>query len=168
MTMDEVRAIKDRSPAGKSGPWVTDFNEMGKKTVMRRHSKRLPLSAEFRDAVDKDFDSLPDITGTVDVGAAPYTKPQAIAEPVSDEPVPAPEADADTVPPPVTEEVVDELVTAIQKAEKENAADPEVFGPDEVMTDAYGKAGLAIDKLVTGKPSQLAKIVATYQKAGWM
>lgn len=64
MTLDDVENIKKRSKAKNSGPWVTDFNEMAKKTVMRRHSKRLTLSPEFVMAqeVDDDkieFDDLP-------------------------------------------------------------------------------------------------------------
>lgn len=58
MTLAEVEAIRKRSKAGNSGPWVTDFNEMAKKTVMRRHSKRLTLSPEFADALEKDDDRI--------------------------------------------------------------------------------------------------------------
>ena len=58
MTLEEVKAIQARSQAGKSGPWVTDFEEMAKKTVIRRHSKRLTLSPEFHDALEKDADRL--------------------------------------------------------------------------------------------------------------
>ena len=58
MTKDEVEAIRKRSRASGSGPWVTDFDEMGKKTVFRRASKWLPLSPEIRDAMEKDADSL--------------------------------------------------------------------------------------------------------------
>lgn len=58
MTMDQVKAIQGRSRAGQSGPWQTDFDEMAKKTVFRRLSKWLPLSAEFRDAIEKDGDRL--------------------------------------------------------------------------------------------------------------
>lgn len=56
MTLAEVNAIRARSKAASSGPWVSDFDEMGKKTVMRRHSKRLTLSPEFHDALEKDAD----------------------------------------------------------------------------------------------------------------
>lgn len=56
MTLKEVEAIRARSRAANAGPWVTDFDEMAKKTVIRRHSKRLTLSPEFADAVDRDDD----------------------------------------------------------------------------------------------------------------
>lgn len=61
MTLAEVEAIRKRSKASGSGPWVTDFEEMAKKTVIRRHSKRLTLSPEFHDALEKDGDKLADI-----------------------------------------------------------------------------------------------------------
>jgi len=51
MTLDEVSAIRQRSKSPNNGPWVTDFGEMAKKSVMRRHSKRLTLSPEFVVAV---------------------------------------------------------------------------------------------------------------------
>jgi recombination protein RecT len=54
MTRDEVNAIRKRSRSGQSGPWVTDFNEMAKKTVFRRASKWIELSSEIRDAFDND------------------------------------------------------------------------------------------------------------------
>lgn len=61
MTLAEVEAIRKRSKASGSGPWVTDFEEMAKKTVIRRHSKRLTLSPEFHDALEKDGDKLADL-----------------------------------------------------------------------------------------------------------
>jgi len=62
MNVQELQAIKNRSKAKSSGPWVTDTAEMYKKTVFRRHSKWLPVSSEFQEAVDKDFDVPIDIT----------------------------------------------------------------------------------------------------------
>jgi len=39
MNKEEIDAIQKRSKAGQSGPWITDWAEMAKKTVFRRHSK---------------------------------------------------------------------------------------------------------------------------------
>lgn len=58
MSRDEIDAIRKRSRAGTSGPWVTDPYEMWKKTVFRRLTKWLPLSPEFRDAVEADADGI--------------------------------------------------------------------------------------------------------------
>lgn len=54
MSRDEVEKIRSRSKAGKSGPWMTDFNEMAKKTVFKRLSKWIPISSEMRDAIEID------------------------------------------------------------------------------------------------------------------
>lgn len=58
MTKAEVEAIRNRSRAGKSGPWVSDFAEMAKKTVVRRLSKMLPLSSEIFRHVERDDDQF--------------------------------------------------------------------------------------------------------------
>lgn len=60
MTLHEVEAIRKRSRAGRNGPWVTDFNEMAKKTVFRRLSKWLPWSSEIRNALETDDDQYDD------------------------------------------------------------------------------------------------------------
>jgi hypothetical protein len=83
MTMDQVKAIQKRSKAGQSGPWQTDFDEMAKKTVIRRHSKKLTLSADFHDAVELDQDKIFEIEP---INLMPKTKeaPQLkVAEPVN-------------------------------------------------------------------------------------
>lgn len=54
MSKEEIEAIRKRSRAGGSGPWVTDWAEMAKKTVFRRLSKWLPLSPEQRDIIEAD------------------------------------------------------------------------------------------------------------------
>ena len=93
MTYEEVEGIRKRSKASGSGPWVTDWSEMAKKTVVRRLSKLLPLSSEIMSAVEKDDDqfsmrnvtpSTAKITGVID--------PFAIAAPVEAAPEPQPEA----------------------------------------------------------------------------
>ncbi len=52
MTVDDVNAIRNRARAGKSGPWSTDWNEMARKTVLRRGAKYLPRSVNMADALD--------------------------------------------------------------------------------------------------------------------
>jgi recombination protein RecT len=77
MSKAEVDAIRSRSRAGKSGPWVTDYNEMAKKTVFRRMSKWLPLSPEIMDSIEKDADrmeSLPSATQVI------MEQPEVMAE----------------------------------------------------------------------------------------
>lgn len=54
MTLAEVDKIRARSKSAESGPWVTDFAEMARKTVVRRLCKYLPLSAELAQAIELD------------------------------------------------------------------------------------------------------------------
>jgi recombination protein RecT len=58
MTREEVEGIRKRSKAGSSGPWVTDWGEMAKKTPLRRLVKLLPLSADIAEAIDRDGDRV--------------------------------------------------------------------------------------------------------------
>jgi recombination protein RecT len=54
MSVEDIERIRKRSRSADDGPWVSDWNEMAKKTVFRRHSKTLPLSPELRDAIERD------------------------------------------------------------------------------------------------------------------
>ena len=86
MTRDEVEAIRKRSRAGTSGPWITDWAEMAKKTAFRRLSKWLPLSADLRQAVEADDDQFADmkranLTAT-DSPMNPFALPPAPADEV--------------------------------------------------------------------------------------
>jgi len=58
MPREDVDAIRARSRSGKFGPWVTDYDEMAKKTCFRRLSKWIQLSPEFREALDHDADKI--------------------------------------------------------------------------------------------------------------
>lgn len=54
MTRAEVDAIRARSKAAGSGPWVTDYPEMAKKTVLKRLLKTAPMSVEYQQATAQD------------------------------------------------------------------------------------------------------------------
>lgn len=103
MSVDEVEAIRGRSRSKDDGPWVTDWNEMAKKTVVKRLSKWLPLSPEVIDAIEADTtaDIDPEVTTTVSPPPMPSAKPRKrIAQ---DAPPPEPTADdvpMDPPPPP--------------------------------------------------------------------
>lgn len=94
LSIGEVDAIRARSKSGQSGPWVTDFTEMAKKTAVRRLSKWLPLSPEFRDAVERDDDvidipSRPAVNGLAAlIGGPTSAQPPAAIEQPAVEPTP--------------------------------------------------------------------------------
>jgi recombination protein RecT len=54
MSKYDVDKIRAGSKAGKSGPWVSYYEEMAKKTVIRRLFKYLPVSIEMSRAVGLD------------------------------------------------------------------------------------------------------------------
>lgn len=54
MSKVQVEAVRSQSKAGKSGPWVNHWEEMAKKTVIRRLFKYLPVSVEIQRAVTLD------------------------------------------------------------------------------------------------------------------
>jgi recombination protein RecT len=54
MDIDEIEAIRKRSRSGNAGPWKTDFEQMALKTVIRRHSKRLPMSTDLDELLRAD------------------------------------------------------------------------------------------------------------------
>ncbi len=71
MTISDVNKIKARSKAKSSGPWVTDFGEMARKTVVRRLAKYLPLSPELANAFEADntqFEGGSEVAEDVAVG----------------------------------------------------------------------------------------------------
>lgn len=52
LSRKQIDALRRRSKAADGGPWVSDYEEMAKKTAIRRLSKYLPLSVEMARALD--------------------------------------------------------------------------------------------------------------------
>jgi recombination protein RecT len=90
MTHDEVEGIRRRSKAGNSGPWVTDWPEMAKKTAVRRLSKMLPLSSEIMQHVEADDDQFRNVRNVTPSAPPVFALPDAPAEvvPIEDQPEP--------------------------------------------------------------------------------
>ena len=58
MSRAEIEAVRSQSKAGTRGPWVTHWEEMARKTVVRRLFKYLPVSTEAMRAVEIDEKTL--------------------------------------------------------------------------------------------------------------
>ena len=75
MPKSEIDKRRKRSKAANNGPWVTDFEEMAKKTVIRHMWKYLPISVEIQqqaaqdEVVRKDITSEPEFVDYIDVDA---------------------------------------------------------------------------------------------------
>jgi recombination protein RecT len=54
MWVDEIEEVRKTSRSADSGPWVTHYGEMCKKTVAKRHSKVLPMSSDLDDLLRRD------------------------------------------------------------------------------------------------------------------
>ncbi len=88
MSRAEIDAIRRRSRAANDGPWVTDYSEMARKTVVRRLAKYLPLSAELARAMEIEdnaesggalADVMDVVLTTATEPAAPQSKTDALA-----------------------------------------------------------------------------------------
>jgi len=56
MSIAAIEKVRARSKASNNGPWKTDYEEMCRKTVARRHSKVLPMSTDLDDLLRRDDD----------------------------------------------------------------------------------------------------------------
>lgn len=151
MSVDEVEAIRMRSKSPNEGPWATDPVEMGKKTVFRRLSKWLPLSPEFRDAVEKDDEEDPIAKAVNVTPSAPLFQAPEIAAP---EPDPQPAA---------TEPEPDPAAPA-------SGSPSDVAGPSELdekrldIKDAFTKGGVTFESFVEWMAKVKARTIAA---TGW-
>ncbi len=54
MTLSEIEKVRAVSRAGQGGPWKAWWGEMAKKTVIRRLSKRLPMSTDLESVIHSE------------------------------------------------------------------------------------------------------------------
>jgi recombination protein RecT len=86
MSVAQVEAIRKRSKASGNGPWVTDWEAMARKTVLKRLSKWMPLSSEFAAAAAQDGVVRTDITSDVTEYIDGEFDEQAAVEPTREHP----------------------------------------------------------------------------------
>lgn len=153
MTRREVDAIKKRSKgaydfngnAKKDHPWHTDEPEMAKKTMLRRHSKVLPLSAEFHEAIDREDKRAAD--------AGMFTRIQALGALPEET---SPEGDGPEVieaPATATEERLAQLADLLDSKDKKGAA------RIAYLVGLAKKRGIAI-QAADGKTPEMAEMPA--------
>lgn len=150
LSKDEVEAVRKRSRSSGNGPWVTDWNEMAKKTAFRRLSKWIPLSPDIRSKVEIDDEEVEfeDIKPAVvspnflapeaAPAAAPAAKRGRAAKPTEAAPAPQPEPEPDPV------------------IEVETTIEPPIDAPVGELT-----------ALVEGQGVTWAQLSATASEMGW-
>ena len=56
MSVDQIEAVRKVSRAANNGPWVAWWDQMARKSVIKRLAKFLPMSADDRDFLRRDDD----------------------------------------------------------------------------------------------------------------
>jgi phage RecT family recombinase len=74
MSIEQVNQVRNVSRAKNNGPWVQWWDEMARKTVLRRLSKRLPMSTDLQQVFQRDDDHY-DLIGPGRAGHAPAPGP---------------------------------------------------------------------------------------------
>lgn len=75
LTRDMIDKTKARSKARDSGPWVSDYAEMAKKTAVKRVCKMLFIPPALQDAIERD-----DSRESIDMGGVVDLTPMAEVE----------------------------------------------------------------------------------------
>lgn len=105
MSLEEINKVRNVSRSKDKGPWVDWWDEMARKTVMRRLAKRLPMSTDLEEQI---FDRDETLTAKGDAPAlavvdqqpepeAPVSRLDALEGAIEDEPQePAAESNDET------------------------------------------------------------------------
>jgi len=135
LTRETIEAHRNRSKAKNAGPWVTDYEEMARKTSVRALAKYLPsniISTEMAEQVEAVEHGI-----TIDV------VPEAPEVPEAPKPIPAPPPKA-VQPPPAPE-------PSPPPVETENPAPPAVVS---------GVSGSTKDGPMSKKGEQLRSLIS--------
>jgi len=73
MSVGDIEKVRNASRASQSGPWVQWWDEMARKTVIRRIAKRLPSSADVDQMLENDNETYVQQSSrqTIDITPAP-------------------------------------------------------------------------------------------------
>lgn len=160
MDRDEIDGIMKRAKSD-SGPWVTDYNEMARKTVVRRIAKYLPMNEDLAEmiALDNKVDEQKpqENWAVIDAGYTPAAlehdpaKINAERNAAPSAPRTHDEAALDAVD---REEAIQALGIASAEVKK-RGGDPNFilgFGPDQIGAISTGDLWAHVDRLKGWNP----------------
>lgn len=143
------RVVKGGQNAGKpitpKGPWVDWYGEMARKTVLRRHSKVLPMSGDLFETIERDTEEELRAAGAARLLAEKVDAPVAL--PTNDQ-LDAQNDDHD----PETGEVRDSRGLTETDEETARALDAGPAAEDEAETEQADEAEQSNADPHTGKP----------------
>lgn len=89
MSLEEINKVRSVSRSKEKGPWVDWWEEMARKTVMRRLAKRLPMSTDIEDEVFRRDETLnpgfkPQVIENAPLAAEPVNRLEALEHRIED------------------------------------------------------------------------------------
>lgn len=122
MSLEEIEKVRNVSRAAKNGPWVAWWSEMARKTVMRRLSKRLPMSTDLEDEIFSRDETLQiDGTAVREIEAErhepPMSRLDALEHQISDD---------DGATPDPSDAKAQEIIDALDSAKNAKAVEAQV------------------------------------------
>jgi recombination protein RecT len=114
MSLEDIEKVRKVSRAANNGPWVQWFGEMARKTVMRRLSKRLPMSTDLEEEIFSRDESMQHVE----------TEREIRSEPTSQQPLSRLDAIEHQIEPdpPVESEVIEEQAEELEAVIDEHPA----------------------------------------------
>ncbi len=146
MSIEQVNAIRTQSKSKDNGPWVTHFEEMAKKTVIRRLFKYLPVSIELQTAVALDErtdagvsqDNNLVVSGEFDIiddgSGAPTDEPMAYDQPQNEE-----------IPQAAVDPMLEDACAAVRRGEIDVAQD--------IMNSLNAQDKVVVQNLINSRKS---------------
>jgi len=156
MSLEEIEKVRNVSRAKDNGPWVAWWGEMARKTVMRRLSKRLPMSTDIEEQIfARDETLAADPRALRKIEQAPQLAPPTSRLDAIEQQIEPPEES------PEIERQAEELEAEIDAEQPEN---DEAQGPSpaEVEVDkikaqlAETADGKAVEKIIKEAEKHLA------------
>jgi recombination protein RecT len=147
MSLEQIEQVRKVSRAANNGPWVAWWSEMARKTVMRRLSKRLPMSTDIEDEIFQRDDTMRTEPGAVQTIEAEPSAPAPLSRLDAIEYQIAPEPEAE---PPVEPEVITEQAEALEGEIVDEGEQTDAFGlpPIDEQPAEKTPAEEAVEKVI--------------------